>query len=107
MSTESVFAMMEVVGHAARQRPDIYVREIVSIVSRIGKVARQLHGRYEMECNGIGQHVDEEKFYARTEQLQKHIEEIGGEIDLKIEHQTDPRGWPVIVRVGEIETRLG
>lgn len=81
------------------------VFKVAQTVYDLGKIAKSLHKRYEAACNYAW--ACEEKYEKRTERLEAKAEELGKEIDVQVSHQRDPRGWPLIVKVGTYEHRLG
>lgn len=79
---------------------------IASNVEQLVKLARSLHRRYEAMCNY--QWANTEAYERRTERLEARTVAIGEAIGVTVEHQRDPRGWPLIVRVpGNPEHRIG
>jgi hypothetical protein len=83
--------------------------KIPIVLAKLQRVAVSLHHRYEAACNGIGDGSEEvtQAFDRRTEKLEWKAGQLGEEIGLTIDHQRDPRGWPLIVKIGDREERIG
>lgn len=64
------------------------LKHFVYRYKELQKISRQLHKLYENNCN-YGLTAKQEK---KQVKLQKKAEEIAGEFNLNVYHQTDPRG---------------
>lgn len=67
------------------------------------RIAKRLHSLYERACCVP---VDEEQHERSVERWQKRAEAICKGAGVEIEHQTDPRGWPIILRARGREWRV-
>lgn len=71
----------------------------------LAKMAGNLHKRYENACNY--EWASGEKYDRATERLEQKAFKLAEKLGVKLELQTDPRGWPFIVTVWENTIRLG
>lgn len=98
-------AQLELVGNIMQQDGHEKLYVVTRGVLQLGKIAHQLHKRYENACNYAW--ATEEKYQRRTEKLEEKAVDIGKELGVVVGHQRDPRGWPLIVAIGTTEHRLG
>lgn len=71
----------------------------------LAKMAGNLHKRYENAC--CYPWASGEKYERATERLEQKAFELAERLGIKLELQTDPRGWPFIVTIGKNTIRLG
>ena len=105
---EAMLDLAATVGYAAGADTlphDIETLRIPQNVAKLGKLASSLHKRYEAACSY--QYANTDAYRTRTANLEKKAMEIAKELGVTLELQTDPRGWPFIVKLGAYETRLG
>lgn len=102
---QRLMAQMELVGDIIRTNSDAKLYHVTRAIYDLGAIAKALHKRYENSCNY--QWACTDKYERRTETLEAKAQAIGEEIGVTIGHQRDPRGWPLIVRIGTTEHRLG
>jgi hypothetical protein len=92
-------------------------------IGRLRRIARTLQGLYERACcypviacaacsadrHHGPSHTPSHCHYARVESIQARADLIAAELGVTIEHQTDPRGAPIVVWTGAPDTsaRLG
>lgn len=100
-----VKAMLDVTAEIVRTNPDAQIYDVTSTVQELAKLAKSLHKRYENSCNYAWACGD--AYESRTGKLEERSQELGAKIGVTIGHQRDPRGWPLIIRSGTYETRLG
>jgi hypothetical protein len=107
MSKENtvLIACLELTVVVARDAPKVGPYRIARAIHDLQQIGRQLHRRYEASCSY--QWADTDAYELRTERLQKKAFLIAGEAGFSIEHQTDPRGWPIIVKTSQGDFRIG
>lgn len=97
-------AMLELTGAILRDIPESKLYVVTRAVYDLQKIAGQLHKRYEAACSY--EYANTDRYNKRTENLESKAVSIGKEIGVTIGHQRDPRGWPLIVAIGNEEHRL-
>jgi hypothetical protein len=65
--------------------------------SAIVRAAKTLHTIYENDCNLNRTDKEQAASEKKTDTLQAKIDTMLAAYNLKVYHQTDPRGWPVTV----------
>lgn len=72
---------------------------LLDAVAQIQKIGKALHKRYEDNCNGPIDAVDQDADGNDIviDQLQKKADAIAANVGLYVYHQTDCRGWPIYV----------
>jgi hypothetical protein len=103
--TPRLMAMLELTGDIMRTNSEAKLYQVTRAVHDLGKIAKSLHKRYENACNY--QWATTDTYEKRTENLEAKAQALGEEIGITVGHQRDPRGWPLICRIGMIEHRLG
>lgn len=99
-----IMAQLELIGDIMRTDENAKLYDVARVVFDLGKIASSLHKRYENACNY--EWACTEKYLRRTESLEQKARDLGASIGLTVGHQRDPRGWPMIVRIGMIEHGL-
>lgn len=107
MSTQKdrIKAMLDVTAQIVRHNPKLNILDITYGVQELAKLAKTLHGRYTNACNHAWASGD--VYEKRTAKLEAKAIGLGDGLGIKIECQRDPRGTPLILKFGNIETRLG
>lgn len=105
MKKEQIEAMMQLVAEIVRSDETERIYNVVRAVQELAKIARALHKRYENAC--CYEWANTEKYEKATNRLEAKASAIAEEINVTIGFQRDPRGWPLIVKAGRYETRLG
>lgn len=107
LNTERLDAQLELAAIIARNTDaKLYgLLGVIDGVRQLAKIARSLHGRYEAACSY--EWANTPAYERRTERLEVHAAQIGEALGVTVEHQRDPRGWPVIVKGFGHELRLG
>ena len=98
-------AQLELVGDIMRTDSNAKLYTIVQGVQKLASIAKALHKRYENSCSY--QWACTDKYEKRTDTLEGQAVQVGQEMGITIGLQRDPRGWPLIARIGMIEHRLG
>jgi hypothetical protein len=102
----------EMLTHAARiaaECPELSPHRIALLVLNLQSIAASLHKRYEAACSH--EWANTPAYERRTERLEAKAAELApfqtmGR--LTVEHQRDPRGWPLILKLNNAEIgRLG
>lgn len=96
---------LEVAALLGREKPDLSAYRIAKAVHDLARLGRQLHRRYEASCSYAW--ADTERYQRQTDRLEVRARRCAEEIGLDLEFQRDPRGWPLIVKFGDQEHRLG
>jgi hypothetical protein len=91
----------------ARAHPDLSAARIGAAIYDLQRAAVSLHRRYEAACSY--QWANTDAYERRTEKLETFAaKRAQGVVGLTVEHQRDPRGWPIIVKLDGVEIgRLG
>lgn len=76
------------------KRPAPSISSVVETVYTIHKLGQTLHRLYEQQCNGVG---DSNRLDTRVRRLQVKVNDAAAQVGLAVRHQSDPRGWPLIV----------
>ena len=102
----------EMLTHAARiaaECPELSPHRIATTVRDLQKLAASLRKRYEAACSY--EWANTPAYERRTERMEAKAAEFApfntmGR--LTVEHQRDPRGWPLILKLRGVEIgRLG
>jgi hypothetical protein len=101
----ALLACLEVAVLAGQMNPEASPYRLARAIHDIHKIGTQLHNRYAAQCSYP--YADTDRYRKRTETLQDQAHEIASNARLTIAHQGDPRGWPIIVALGEREYRIG
>jgi hypothetical protein len=92
----SITAQIAMFHHLYRwQDKALPAHEIARHMAQLAKIASQLHKRYEAACSY--EWANTEKYERRTENLEGKAREIADKLGVFLEHQRDPRGWPIIL----------
>ena len=107
MKTHQIQNLLELATEIARAQKPSQAKtfEIPRTLMKLQKIAVSLHKRYEADCSY--QWADTDAYRARTERLEFKAGELVEALGLKIQHQRDPRGWPLILNVAGAERRIG
>lgn len=105
INQERILAQLNVVAEIVKTNPDCKIYNVTRDVANLAKIARSLHKRYEASCSYEWATTD--KYNRATDRLEDKAQSIGINLGVTIGLQRDPRGWPVIVKTGLYETRLG
>lgn len=107
LSVHQTFAMLSMSTQLVEDLPDTPRLNIVAFVQAAQGYAAQLHKRYEAMCSYEWANTD--KYERRTEKLEALVAALAVNLPgVTVEHQRDPRGWPVIVKLHNTEIgRLG
>ncbi len=100
-----ILAQLEAAVLLGRDKPDLTAYRIAKAVHDLARFGRQLHRRYEAQCSYAW--ADTDAYRTRTERLEAKALKIAEAHRIDLELQTDPRGWPLILRIGGAELRLG
>ena len=102
--TEIKLILAARLGRACPTLPAVTVADTVHGLARL---AASLHRRYEAACSY--QYANTEKYERATERREAKARDLAAKIPgLTVEHQRDPRGWPLILKLdGEEIGRLG
>src|ERR1700761_5474965 len=92
---EKEIAMPALAAHC-REITDLPNHMLAGKVHQLVKLARGLHKRYEAACSY--QWATTEKYSKRTGTMEHEAMHLAMDLGLEIEFQSDPRGWPVILR---------
>jgi hypothetical protein len=102
----------EMISHAARiaaECPELSPHRVTSVVMDLQHMAASLHKRYEAACSY--EWANTPAYERRTERMEAKAADLApfqtmGR--LTVEHQRDPRGWPLILKLNGVEIgRLG
>lgn len=102
---ERIKAQLELTGDIMRSNAEAKLYDVVRNVQELATLAKSLHRRYEAACSYKWANTD--KYRKCTENMENNAVKLASDIGLTLGLQTDPRGWPFILRVGMIEHRLG
>ena len=105
MNTQQVEAMAQFVAEYVKTYPDCKIYNVVRDAMALQKIAVSLHKRYESACSY--EWAGTEKYEKRTETLENKASAIAAGLGVTIGFQHDLRGWPMILKTGPYETRLG
>jgi hypothetical protein len=105
MKRQSQENLMRLCAEITRARPHIAAHSIPVVLMKLQRLASSLHNRYTAACNHAW--ATTEAYGARTEVLEGKAAELGESLGVAIEHQRDPRGWPLIVKFDGREMRVG
>lgn len=105
MNKNQLLAQLNLTAEIVRAMPNAKIYNVTRNVEALGKLARQLHKRYEAMCSY--QWANTEKYERATDRLETKAGILAEEIGIAIGFQRDPRGWPLVFKVGPYETRLG
>jgi len=104
-NAEHILACLEAAVALGRAKQNLTAYRMAKAVVDLGKIARQLHRRYEASCSY--EWATTHRYQSRTDRLEDRATTIAAQIDVTVEFQRDPRGWPLILRFGDNELRLG
>jgi len=129
MNTQQFKQHIETIAENINAITGQQVDDILPVLKRLNKQGVTLHNRFEVQCNGDHWRIGEEyalKYEKRTEhKVNLAIKTAGliGFSEFKESHYiimngndekamfaaicSDPRGWPIVLRVGSREHRLG
>jgi hypothetical protein len=105
MNKYQIKAMLDITAEIVRSNPEAKIYNVTDAVEKLARIARSLHKRYEAQCNY--QWANTESYERRTEKIEAQAQAIGASIGVQIGLQRDPRGWPLIIKAGSYESRLG
>lgn len=98
-------AQLEIAVCLGREKVDLSPYRIATAVQDLARMGRQLHHRYEASCSCEWACTD--RYERQTDRLEAKVQTRAAEIGLTLEFLRDPRGWPLILRLGGHEYRLG
>lgn len=105
MNQDRLEAIVTLTALIARAHENLPAHVVSRNVLKLGKLASSLHKRYEAACNYEWANTD--KYEEHTARLEQKAAALGVELEVKVDHQRDPRGWPLVITVGDKEERLG
>lgn len=105
VNEQRAISQLNLVAEIVRTNEAAKIYNVTRNVHTLAKLAKSLHKRYENMCNFSW--ANESKYERRTITLEGQAVILADEIGVKIEFQRDPRGWPLIIKAGPYETRLG
>lgn len=110
MTTRSKVQVYEMLSHAVRiaqELPGASPHRIANTLQNLQIIAASLHRRYEAACSYEWANTD--KYIRATERLEgKALVTATAIPGLSLEFQHDPRGWPLILKLNDVELgRLG
>lgn len=106
-TTAQTEAMLTICAEIAQALPTIPAYRIACAVQAAQKIAASLHRRYEAACSYSYANTD--AYERRTERLEAKAADCFRAVPgVAVEHQRDPRGWPLILKLdGKELGRLG
>lgn len=105
MQTHQIENLLSLAVLIARARPEAKTHEIPIALGKLQRLATSLHKRYEAACNYDWACTPE--YEARTGRLETKAEEIARGLNIRLTHQRDPRGWPLVLDLDGHEYRIG
>lgn len=100
-------AALSIAVQIGRIDPNAPTPRIANVVDKLQRLARSLHKRYEAACSYEWANTPE--YERKTERTEEKAAQLARTIPgLVVEHQRDPRGWPLILKMDGAELgRLG
>ena len=107
MNAKQLEALLTMCAEVAQHSPTLLPHRVASVMWELQKLAASLHRRYECACSYEWANTD--KYERRTEKLETKCAHIATLVPgLEVEHQRDPRGWPLVIKMNGRELgRLG
>ena len=108
-SKTQTYEMLTHVARIAAECPELSPHRVATTVMDLQRMAASLHKRYEAACSY--EWANTPAYERRTERMEAKaaafapFQTMG---KLTVEHQRDPRGWPLILKLRGVEIgRLG
>lgn len=107
MKTHQIENLLSLASEIARTCPPAKAKtfEIPRVLMKLQKLAISLQHRYEAACSY--EWACTEAYEKRTERLETKAGELAKTLGLSLEHQRDPRGWPLKLMVAGNERGIG